>query len=71
MDFTEARFALKLDPSGELLNKFVHLNNRVFDRFFNNIEYRNKLGVHICPGNYKRKLIFFITFSFFFINRWR
>jgi 5-methyltetrahydropteroyltriglutamate--homocysteine methyltransferase len=51
MDFTEARLSLKIDPSGGLLNKFVQLNNRVFDRFNNNLEYRNKLGVHICPGN--------------------
>jgi len=51
MDFTEARLSLKIDPSGQLLNKFIELNNRVFDRFNNNLEYKNKLGVHICPGN--------------------
>ncbi|CAF1177818.1 unnamed protein product [Adineta steineri] len=50
MDFTEARLSLKIDPSGELLDKFIQLNNRVLDRFNNNPEYLNKLGVHICPG---------------------
>lgn len=29
IDFTEGRLALKLDPSGGLLNSFVDLNNRV------------------------------------------
>jgi 5-methyltetrahydropteroyltriglutamate--homocysteine methyltransferase len=51
IDFTEARLSLKIDPTGLLLNKFVQLNNRVLDRFNNNLEHRNKLGVHVCPGN--------------------
>jgi 5-methyltetrahydropteroyltriglutamate--homocysteine methyltransferase len=50
IDFTEARLSLKIDPSGQLLKRFVQLNNRVLDRFNNNPEYQNKLGVHICPG---------------------
>ena len=50
MDFTEARLSIKIDPSGQLLESFVRLNNRVFDRFKDNPEYSSKLGVHICPG---------------------
>ncbi|CAF0786557.1 unnamed protein product [Rotaria sordida] len=50
MDFTEARLSLKIDPSGQLLKQFIHLNNRVLDRFDNNSEYQYKIGVHICPG---------------------
>jgi 5-methyltetrahydropteroyltriglutamate--homocysteine methyltransferase len=48
IDFTEGRLALKLDPSGGLLNTFIDLNNRVLDRF-SNVE-RQKIGVHTCPG---------------------
>ena len=48
IDFTEGRLALKLDPSGALLNTFIELNNRVLDRF-SDIE-RQKIGVHTCPG---------------------
>src|SRR6202162_2724485 len=33
IDFTEGRLALKLDPSGGVLNAFIELNNRVLDRF--------------------------------------
>src|SRR6202041_2391180 len=33
IDFTEARLALKLDPSGGLLNTFIELNNQVLDAF--------------------------------------
>jgi 5-methyltetrahydropteroyltriglutamate--homocysteine methyltransferase len=33
IDFTEGRLALKLDPSGAVLNAFIDLNNRVLDRF--------------------------------------
>ncbi|CAF3431956.1 unnamed protein product [Rotaria sp. Silwood1] len=50
MDFTEARLSLKIDPSGKLLKQFIHLNNRVLDRFNNNPEYQYKIGIHICPG---------------------
>lgn len=48
IDFTEGRLALKLDPSGRLLDQFVNLNNRVLDRFSENE--RLRLGVHSCPG---------------------
>lgn len=48
IDFTEARLALKLDPSGGLLNSFIALNNRVLDQFSD--EERKRIGVHTCPG---------------------
>jgi 5-methyltetrahydropteroyltriglutamate--homocysteine methyltransferase len=48
IDFTEGRLALKLDPSGHLLDQFVALNNRVFERFSE--KERLRLGVHSCPG---------------------
>jgi 5-methyltetrahydropteroyltriglutamate--homocysteine methyltransferase len=48
IDFTEGRLALKLDPSGGVLNAFIDLNNRVLDRF--NARERRKIGVHTCPG---------------------
>jgi len=48
IDFTEGRLALKLDPSGGLLNAFIELNNRVLDRF--NATERQRIGVHTCPG---------------------
>ena len=48
IDFTEGRLALKLDPSGALLNQFIELNNRVLDRFSQ--AERLRLGVHSCPG---------------------
>jgi 5-methyltetrahydropteroyltriglutamate--homocysteine methyltransferase len=48
IDFTEGRLALKLDPSGGLLNSFVDLNNRVLDRF--NAAEKERIGVHTCPG---------------------
>jgi 5-methyltetrahydropteroyltriglutamate--homocysteine methyltransferase len=48
IDFTEGRLALKLDPSGKLLDQFVNLNNRVLERFSE--EERLRLGVHSCPG---------------------
>ncbi|MEP7376708.1 MAG: cobalamin-independent methionine synthase II family protein [Chitinophagaceae bacterium] len=48
IDFTEARLALKLDPSGGLLQSFIDLNNQVLDRFTD--EERKKIGVHSCPG---------------------
>ena len=48
LDFTEARFSLKLDPTGKLLREFVRINNRVLNRFEPNL--RNRLGVHVCPG---------------------
>lgn len=48
IDFTEARLALKLDPSGGLLQAFIDLNNKVFSRFTE--EERKRIGVHSCPG---------------------
>jgi 5-methyltetrahydropteroyltriglutamate--homocysteine methyltransferase len=48
IDFTEGRLALKLDPSGGLLNSFIELNNRVLDSF--SADERKKIGVHTCPG---------------------
>ncbi|HEY8933768.1 MAG TPA: cobalamin-independent methionine synthase II family protein [Cyclobacteriaceae bacterium] len=48
IDFTEGRLSLKLDPSGGILNRFINLNNQVFNRF--TVEERKKIGVHVCPG---------------------
>jgi 5-methyltetrahydropteroyltriglutamate--homocysteine methyltransferase len=48
IDFTEARLSLKLDPSGDLLRRFIALNNAVLDRFTPNE--RLRIGVHVCPG---------------------
>src|SRR5580692_6042417 len=48
IDFTEGRLALKLDPSGGVLNAFIDLNNRVLDRFTE--AERHRIGVHTCPG---------------------
>jgi 5-methyltetrahydropteroyltriglutamate--homocysteine methyltransferase len=48
IDFTEGRLALKLDPSGGLLNTFIDLNNRVLDKFSD--AERKRIGVHTCPG---------------------
>lgn len=48
IDFTEARLALKLDPSGMLLSSFIQLNNVALSRF--SAAERRKLGVHTCPG---------------------
>jgi len=48
IDFKEARFSLKLDPSGNLLKAFIDLNNKVLSRFSE--EERKRIGVHSCPG---------------------
>ena len=48
VDFTEGRLAVKLDPSGSLLNSFIGLNNLVLSRFTE--EERRLIGVHTCPG---------------------
>ncbi|CAF0872831.1 unnamed protein product [Adineta steineri] len=48
IDFTEARFSLKVDPTGQLLRDFVRLNNQVLERFMFSEQHR--LGVHVCPG---------------------
>lgn len=48
IDFTEGRLAMKIDPSGHLLNSFIELNNLALARF--SAEDRKRLGVHTCPG---------------------
>ena len=48
IDFTEARFAVKVDSSGELLASFIDLNNLALSRF--SAAERARLGVHTCPG---------------------
>jgi len=48
LDFTEGRLAVKLDPSGNLLNSFIDLNNLALARFSGSD--RKRLGVHTCPG---------------------
>ena len=48
IDFTEARLAVKLDPSGSLLDSFIDLNNLALARFSSSD--RQRLGVHTCPG---------------------
>ena len=48
IDFTEARLAVKIDPTGMLLNSFIDLNNLALSRF--NAEERSRIGVHTCPG---------------------
>jgi 5-methyltetrahydropteroyltriglutamate--homocysteine methyltransferase len=49
VDFTEGRLAVKFDPSGNLLNSFIDLNNLALSRFSS--EERRRIGVHTCPGN--------------------
>jgi 5-methyltetrahydropteroyltriglutamate--homocysteine methyltransferase len=49
IDFTEARLAVKIDPSGELLHRFIDLNNLALSRF--STEDRKRIGVHTCPGS--------------------
>jgi 5-methyltetrahydropteroyltriglutamate--homocysteine methyltransferase len=48
IDFTEGRLAVKIDPSGNLLNSFIDLNNLALSRFTS--AERAKIGVHTCPG---------------------
>ncbi|MEP6610218.1 MAG: 5-methyltetrahydropteroyltriglutamate--homocysteine methyltransferase, partial [Burkholderiaceae bacterium] len=48
IDFTEARLAMKIDPSGHLLNSFIDLNNLALARFSD--DERRRIGVHTCPG---------------------
>lgn len=48
IDFTEARLAMKIDPSGDLLGTFIDLNNLALNRFTN--AERQLIGVHTCPG---------------------
>jgi methionine synthase II (cobalamin-independent) len=49
VDFTEGRLAIKLDPSGELLHRFIDLNNLALSRF--SAEDRRRICVHTCPGS--------------------
>ena len=48
VDFTEGRLAVKIDPTGNLLSSFIHLNNLALSRF--SPEERRRIGVHTCPG---------------------
>ncbi|HVS31375.1 MAG TPA: 5-methyltetrahydropteroyltriglutamate--homocysteine methyltransferase [Thermoanaerobaculia bacterium] len=48
IDFTEARLAVKIDPSGDLLSSFIDLNNLALSRF--SAADRARIGVHTCPG---------------------
>src|SRR5262245_17861202 len=48
IDFTEGRLAIKIDPSGNLLNSFIDLNNLALSRL--TAEERTRVGVHTCPG---------------------
>jgi len=48
IDFTEGRLAMKVDPSGHLLNSFIDLNNLALSRF--SADERQRIGVHTCPG---------------------
>src|SRR5258706_1540524 len=49
VDFTEGRLAVKIDPSGQLLNSFIDLNNLALSRF--SPEERKRIAVPTCPGN--------------------
>ncbi len=49
VDFTEGRLAVKIDPSGDLLTRFIDLNNLALARF--SPDDRRRIGVHTCPGN--------------------
>jgi 5-methyltetrahydropteroyltriglutamate--homocysteine methyltransferase len=48
IDFTEGRLAVKLDPSKQLLQSFIDLNNQVLASF--TPDERRRIGVHTCPG---------------------
>lgn len=48
IDFTEGRLAMKIDPSGMLLNSFIDLNNLALSRFSETD--RQRIGIHTCPG---------------------
>jgi 5-methyltetrahydropteroyltriglutamate--homocysteine methyltransferase len=48
IDFTEGRLAIKVDPSGNLLNSFIGLNNLGLSKF--SADERKRIGVHTCPG---------------------
>ncbi len=48
LDFTEGRLAVKLDPTGQLLKRFIDLNNLALSRFSETE--RKRIGIHTCPG---------------------
>jgi 5-methyltetrahydropteroyltriglutamate--homocysteine methyltransferase len=48
VDFTEGRLAVKIDPTGHLLNSFIDMNNLALTRF--SPEERRRIGFHTCPG---------------------
>jgi 5-methyltetrahydropteroyltriglutamate--homocysteine methyltransferase len=48
IDFTEARLALKMDPTGSLLTSFIDLNNLALRQL--SAAERVRTGVHTCPG---------------------
>lgn len=48
IDFTEGRYSLKLDPTGELLSDMVDLINSGLERFSS--DERKRIGIHTCPG---------------------
>ncbi|MEP7272239.1 MAG: cobalamin-independent methionine synthase II family protein [Acidobacteriota bacterium] len=48
IDFTEGRLAIKIDPTGNLLNSFIDLNNLALSRF--SLDEQKRIGVHTCPG---------------------
>jgi 5-methyltetrahydropteroyltriglutamate--homocysteine methyltransferase len=48
VDFTEGRLSMKVDPSGNLLNSLIDLNNLALSRF--SADERQAIGVHTCPG---------------------
>lgn len=48
IDFTEARFAIKLDPTGSTLASFIDLNNLALSKL--SAAERLRVGVHTCPG---------------------
>ena len=49
IDFTEGRLAMKIDPSGQLLNSFIDLNNLALARFSD--ADRARIGIHTCAGS--------------------
>ena len=49
VDLTEGRLAVKMDPLGDLLSRFIDLNNLALARF--SLEDRRRIGVHTCPGS--------------------
>ncbi len=48
IDFTEGRLAIKLDPSGALLHRFIDLNNLGLAGL--TAAERSRVGIHTCPG---------------------